>query len=95
MTKTVQIKNTASEAVPAHSRRGIVHQLEVGLRRARSRRLLATFLHDPFAKLMTKEFFVLQWMRTQLALQQLAEFFRLGFFGLSGSFVRQRRLEFR
>ena len=44
---------------------------------------------------MTKEFFVLQWMRTQLALQQFAELLRLGFFGLSGGFVRQRRLEFR
>src|ERR687892_255358 len=34
-------------------------------------------------------------MRTQLALQQLAELFCLRSFGLSGSFVRQRRLEFR
>jgi hypothetical protein len=79
MTKTVQIKNTASDAVPAHSRRGIVHQLDVGPRRAGSPTLLATFLNDPFAKLMTKEFFVLQWMRTQLALQQLASFFASAF----------------
>jgi hypothetical protein len=50
--------------------------------------LPATFLPDPFAELMTKEFFVLEWMRTQLALQQLAEFSCLGFFGLSGGFVR-------
>jgi hypothetical protein len=57
--------------------------------------LLAIFVDDPFAQLMTEEFFVLQWMRTQLALQQLAELFRLGFFGLSRSFVRQRSLEFR
>ena len=57
--------------------------------------LLMTFLHNSFVKLMTKEFFVLQWMRTQLAFQKLAELFRLGFFGFSGSFVRQRSLEFR
>src|SRR5215471_7238001 len=31
--------------------------------------LLATFVYDSFAKLMAKEFFVLQWMRSQLALQ--------------------------
>jgi hypothetical protein len=50
--------------------------------------LVVTFLHDPFAELMTEEFFVLQWMRTQLPFQKLAELFRLGFFGLSGGFVR-------
>ena len=55
--------------------------------------LLVTFLHDPFAELMTEEFFVLQWMRTQLPFQKIAELFRLGFFSLSGSFVRQRRFE--
>jgi len=43
---------------------------------------------------MAEEFFVLQWMRAQLALQQLSELFRVGFFGLRGRFVRQRRLEF-
>src|SRR5262245_27179248 len=57
--------------------------------------LLATFLHDPFTELMTKEFFVLQWTRRQLALQQLTKSFCLGFFSLSASLVRQRRLEFR
>ena len=36
MTKMVQIKNTASDAKPVDSRRGIVHQLEVEGRRARS-----------------------------------------------------------
>ena len=57
--------------------------------------LLVTFLRNPFVKLMTKEFFVLQRMRAQFALQKLAEFFRLGFFRLSRGFVRQRSLEFR
>jgi len=46
-------------------------------------RLLVTFLRDSFAKLMTEEFFVLQWMCTQLAFQKLAKLFRLGFFGFS------------
>ena len=57
--------------------------------------LFATVLNDSFAKLMTKEFFVLQWMRTQLPFQKIAELFRLGLFSLSGSFVRQRRFELR
>src|ERR1044071_2376583 len=34
-------------------------------------------------------------MRTQFSFQQPTEFFRLSFFVLSGSHVRQRRLEFR
>src|SRR5689334_23060515 len=57
--------------------------------------LLATFLSNSFAELMTKEFFIRQRTRRQLALQQLTEFFCLDFFSLSGCFVRQRRLELR
>src|SRR6266481_6405242 len=37
MTATVKIKKTASEAAPAHNRRGIVHRLEVAVWRSLAR----------------------------------------------------------